>query len=186
MIQQRSSSRLFCRRPLWAVLAWAGMFSLWCFPSSISSADFGIAHPPRCPDGWFCRGCRGMGHAQTTQVSVSWQLPEEVPVDPQGSWPCFAPSHRSCAKSPDPFVSQQAGSMFHSHRGGWRWQETCRAWTCLWSWFCCNARSCLVWPSLPLLRQSWCGLPLSRCHPCTGLLPGTWNWSFLWTSTHSH
>ena len=27
---------------------------------SISSADHGIAHPPRCPEGWFWRGCRCM------------------------------------------------------------------------------------------------------------------------------
>ena len=31
-------------------------------------------------------------------------------------------------EAPDPFLSQPAGSMFHSHREGWRWQETCRAW----------------------------------------------------------
>ena len=33
---------------------------------------------------WFWRGCRVVWHAQTMQASVSWQLPEEVPVDPQG------------------------------------------------------------------------------------------------------
>ena len=32
MIQQRSSSSLSCRRPLWAVLAWAEMSMLWCCP----------------------------------------------------------------------------------------------------------------------------------------------------------
>ena len=36
-IQQRSSSSLFCRRPLWAVLARADMSTLWCCPSSMSS-----------------------------------------------------------------------------------------------------------------------------------------------------
>ena len=61
MIQQRSSSSLFCRRPLWAAVAWAGMSTLWRCPSSISSAD----HPPRCPKGWFWRGCRGVWHART-------------------------------------------------------------------------------------------------------------------------
>ena len=30
---------------------------------------------------------------------------------------------------------------------------------------------------LPLLRQSCCRFLLSRCHPCTGLLPGTCTWS---------
>ena len=47
-------------------------------------------------------------------------------------------------------------SMFYSHRGGWRWQETRRVWTCLQSWWCCTTTSCLIWPLLPLLRQSWC------------------------------
>ena len=75
------------------------------------------------------------------------------------------------------FFSQKAGSMFHRHRGGWRWQETCKAWTCLHSWCCCTTRSCLVWPLLPLLGQYWCGFLLGKCHPCTGLLPNTWNWS---------
>ena len=61
-IQQRSSSSLFCRRPLWAVLAKEGMFILWCCLSSISFADHGITHPPRCPEGWFWRGCHGVWH----------------------------------------------------------------------------------------------------------------------------
>ena len=39
---------------------------------SISSADHGVAHPPWCTEGWFCRGCRGVGHARAMQVSVSW------------------------------------------------------------------------------------------------------------------
>ena len=47
MIQQKSSSSLSYRRPWWAVLAWAGMSSLWCCPSSISSANHGITHSPR-------------------------------------------------------------------------------------------------------------------------------------------
>ena len=57
MIQQISSSSLFCRRPLWADLAWAGISTLWHCPHSISSADHGITHPQRCPDGCFWRGC---------------------------------------------------------------------------------------------------------------------------------
>ena len=98
-IQQRSYSSLFCRRPLWAVLAWAGMSTLWCCPSSISSADYGVARPPRSPEEWFWRGFRSVWHARTMQVSVSWQLPEEMPVDPQASWSCPAPSRWSCAPS---------------------------------------------------------------------------------------
>ena len=115
----------------------------------------------RCLEGWFWRDCHGMWHAQTMQVSVSWQLPEEVLVDPQRSWSCSAPSCWSCAPSrwygetslctwfwkPGSFFpSQQAGSMFHSLTGGWKWQETCRVWTCLQSRRSSTARSCLVWP----------------------------------------
>ena len=98
-IRQRSSSSLFYRRPLRAVLAWTRVSTPWYCPSSISSANHGITHPPRCPEWWFFRGIRGMWHAQTMQVSISWQLPEEVPVDPQGSWSCSAPSHWSCDPS---------------------------------------------------------------------------------------
>ena len=181
-----------CRRPLWACQARAGISTLWSCPSSISSANHSIAHPPRCPEGWFCRGCHGIWHVRSMQVSLSWQLPEEVPVDPVGSWSCCTPSHWSRAPSrryngevfsctwfQKPgffFQSQQPGSMFHSCRGKWRRQETCGAWTCLRCWWCWTIRSCLVWPLLPSLKQ-WCGLLLSRFHLCTGLLPGTWRWS---------
>ena len=71
-IQQRSSFSLFCRRPLRAILAWAGMSALWC-PLSIVSADHNIAHPPRCSKARFKRGCCGAWRARTMQVSVSWQ-----------------------------------------------------------------------------------------------------------------
>ena len=81
-IQQRSSSSLFCRGSPWAVLAWAGMLALRCCPSIISFAVHSLAHPPRCLKGWFWRGCHGVWRARTMQASVSWQLPEEVPVDP--------------------------------------------------------------------------------------------------------
>ena len=33
------------------------------------------------------------------QVSDSWQMPEKVSVDPQGSWPYSAPSRWSCGPS---------------------------------------------------------------------------------------
>ena len=67
-----------------------------------------------------------------------WQLPEEVPVDPQGSWSRPTPSCWSCTpngrcgevssgtwlQNLDPFSQrQQAGSMFHGCIGGWRWQS---------------------------------------------------------------
>ena len=38
-IQQRSSSNLFGRRPLWAVLAWAGMSTLWLALSFTTSVQ---------------------------------------------------------------------------------------------------------------------------------------------------
>ena len=102
-IQQKTSSSLFCRRPLWAILAWTGMSTRWCCPSSIYSADHGVASPSRCPEGWFWRGCRGVWHVRTMQVSVSWHLAEEVPVDPQGSWSCSAPSRWPDSRSgPEP------------------------------------------------------------------------------------
>ena len=144
-IQQRSSSSLFYRRPLWAVLAWARMSTLWCCPSSISSADHGVARLSTSPEGWFWRGCRGVWHVRTMQCSAFWQLAVRVPEDPQGSWSRFAPHRWPCAptrrcgevssgtwflKLESFFQSQQAGSIFHSQRGGWRWQETCRTWTC--------------------------------------------------------
>ena len=92
-IQQWSSSSLFCRRPLWAVLARAGIPTLWRCPSSVSSADHGVVHSPRRSEGSFWRHCCGMWHAWTMQVSISWQLPEQVPVDPLGSWSCSTPTH---------------------------------------------------------------------------------------------
>ena len=98
-VHQKSSSSLLRRRPLWAVLAWAGMSTLWCCPSSISSANHGVICPPRCPEGWLWRGCHGMWHAWAMQVSVSQQLPEEVPVDQRGSWSCSSPNCWSCAPS---------------------------------------------------------------------------------------
>ena len=72
-IQHRFSSIFFffCRKPFWAVPAWAGMSSIWCCPSSISSADQGITHPPRCPEGWFRRGRHDVLCGQTMQVFLS-------------------------------------------------------------------------------------------------------------------
>ena len=64
-IRQRFSTSLFCGRPLWAVLAWAGMSALSGCPSSISSAYRSVVHPPRCPEGWFWRGCPGVWHSRS-------------------------------------------------------------------------------------------------------------------------
>ena len=68
MYLQRSSPRLPCRRPLWSVLAWAGTCTLWCCPSSISSTDHSAAHPPRCPEEWFCWDCHDVWHSQSKRV----------------------------------------------------------------------------------------------------------------------
>ena len=46
-------------RPSWAFLTWARTSTFRHCPSSISSADHGVAHPARCPEGWFWRSCRG-------------------------------------------------------------------------------------------------------------------------------
>ena len=92
-IQQRSSFNLFFRRPLCAVLKSADMFHFLMFsPSSISSADRGITHPRRWAEGRFWRGCHGVWHAWTMQVSISWQLQEQYSEDQQRSWSCSAPS----------------------------------------------------------------------------------------------
>ena len=45
----------------------------------------------------FWRDRLGPWRARTMRVSVSCQLPEEVPVGPQGSWSCSAPNRGSCA-----------------------------------------------------------------------------------------
>ena len=68
-----------------ALLAWAGVSTLSRCPPRISSADHSVNRPPRYPEGWFWRGCRGMSQARTMQVSVSRQLPEKVPLGPQGT-----------------------------------------------------------------------------------------------------
>ena len=58
----------FCKSPLWAVLAWAGMSTLWYCPSSISSADHSVT---RCSEGWFWRGCHGVWHASFHLLTVA-------------------------------------------------------------------------------------------------------------------
>ena len=69
-------------RPVWAVLVWAGMSALWCGPSSFSSANHGIAHPPRCPEGCFWRGFHSVcDMPEPCEFLSLWQWPGEVPVD---------------------------------------------------------------------------------------------------------
>ena len=50
----------FQQEALVGSLALAGMSTLSCCPFSISSSDHGVANPPRCPEGLFWRGCRGV------------------------------------------------------------------------------------------------------------------------------
>ena len=100
-IQQSSSSSLFCGRPSWAVPARAGKSAPWHCPSSISSADRGVAHPPKVT--WmmvFERESFCMRQVWTIRVSSFFfflllffflQLPKEVAVYPQGSWSCSTP-----------------------------------------------------------------------------------------------
>ena len=99
IIQQISSSSLFCRRPLWAVLAWAWMSTLFML-----SIQFFLCRPYHCPPSkvpWsmvlerlvWCVTC-----PNHTSFCL-WQLSEEVPVHPRGSWSCSAPSYWSCGPS---------------------------------------------------------------------------------------
>ena len=161
---------LFCRTLLWADLSLGGdvhslMFPMKTFPlpTTASPTLQGTFQDV------FLRSCRGVWHVRTMQVPSLDSCQKGVPVDPQGSWSCSAPNRWSCAlsrrcrevswgtwfrKPGSFFKSLQAGSMFHRPRGGWRWQETCRAWTCLRSWWCCTARSvssshcCHCWGNL--------------------------------------
>ena len=148
----------FLRRPLWAVLAQA-----WNGPTGMGTECpfFNDVHPvflllttvslDRCQKRFLW-----------THKEVDLALhPVIVLVFEVGDTEMF-PWVLSF-ESLDPFLQgQQAESMFCSYRGGWRWWETCRALTCLRSWWCCTARFRFIWPLLPLLRQSWCGLLLSR------------------------
>ena len=115
-----------------------------------SSANHGgITHPPICLEGWFDLALHPVV-GLVIQVEDAKKFPQTLGFE-----------------GLDPFLRvSKYCSCFTAKR---RWQKICTAWTCLWSWWCCTARSSLVWP---LLRQSWCRLLWSRCHPCTGLLPG--------------
>ena len=142
----------FSRMPLWAaVLAWVGRSNLWFCPSCISSVDLGVALPLRSLERWSWRGRRGVGHARIMHVSLSWQLPEEVPVDPQGNWSCPAPSCWSYDPSRRSrksflrhlvsknriwffFQSQRAVSMFDNRQEEWRWHAVNWLWKQKWFW----------------------------------------------------
>ena len=51
-------------------------------------ADHGVTYPESCPEEWFLRGWCGVWHSKTMRVSVSWLLPEKIPVGRQASWTC--------------------------------------------------------------------------------------------------
>ena len=66
-----------------------------------SSADHGVAHPPRCPEGWSRRRCRASWHVRTTQVSISCHLVARRgrgSVGPQESW-SFVRTHADTFKA---------------------------------------------------------------------------------------
>ena len=140
-------SGLLCRRPLWAVLAWAGKSTLWCCPSIISFGGHGIAHPPRYPEKWFYRGCRSVWLARaipaldSCQTRFLWTHKEIVDLAPHPDVG-HVPQVADAEKFPQvlgfqnliPIIqSQWAGSMFQSYRAEWMWQATCNGRTCLWS-----------------------------------------------------
>ena len=138
IIQQRSSSSLFSRRPLWAVLAWLGMSTFWCCPSSISSADHSFTHPPRCPNGWFWRGCCGVWHAE------SWNFPSPDSCQKRFLWILFCTQSldrtqifkrlnilrtKKCPRTKRVFRTGEVSALTSIHRG----QEWCQEWCAQWS-----------------------------------------------------
>ena len=65
--------------------------------------DHGFAHPPECHVRWFWRLSLRVACPNHATFPVSWQLPEEVPVDPQGSCFCFAPSRSGSNRGPSAY-----------------------------------------------------------------------------------
>ena len=117
-------------------VAWVGMSTRWRCPTCI----------------FFCRQRRRpiskVAWRMVLETVMTYDMiePYKFPSPDScrtGSWSCSTPSRWSCAPSrrcgevslgtslwkPESFFlfvqSQQAGSMFHSHRGGWRRQENC-------------------------------------------------------------
>ena len=111
----------FGGRPLRAVLAKAEMSTLWCCPSSISSADHGLVQSPRCLKGWSEEAVVARGMPQAMRVSVSWQLPEEVREGRQGSWPSSASSRWSKKISCALYQSARAFSWLVSPQQNIQW-----------------------------------------------------------------
>ena len=70
-IHKRSSSRLFLQEALVDSSGMGRDVRSLMLSIHISSADHSVAQTLRCPEGWFWRGCYGVWHARTMQVSVS-------------------------------------------------------------------------------------------------------------------
>ena len=76
----------FCKRSSWAILARAGMFTLWCCSSSISSADHSFTHPPGCLDGLFWGGC--LDSFSCFHVKEAWQRKPPLLIQNCFCWIC--------------------------------------------------------------------------------------------------
>ena len=163
-IKQRSSSSLFCWMPLCAVLAWAGMSPLDC-PASIPSSWSRHPSPSKVPWRMVLKrpACRVAypKHATFRLLPVARRdscrpTRKLILLCKQSMVLCLKKKmQRSFLRhwfwtSGSFSQSQHEGSIFHSHRGGWRWQETCATWTS-WRnrWFCLTG-SCLTLRFLPI------------------------------------
>ena len=109
--------------------------TLCCCPCSISSVDRGVAHHPRCPEGWF-RKTRDKAELCELPSLDSCQkgflqTHKEVALAPHqvvGTVLLAGDAEKvfSCiwSRKPGSFSqSQQAGPIYRCHRG-WRRQET--------------------------------------------------------------
>ena len=159
-----------------SILAWAGMSTPWCCPSSIyllTMASPILKGALRVGSGEAVMMCdmpesREFLSFNSCQKRCLWtNKATDLALHPvvgscAASKRCREVSSSAWFWMPGSSVrSQPAGSMFHSQRGGWRWQETCKTWIRLWNWWHCSNRSCLIWLLLPLLRQSQYGFLFS-------------------------
>ena len=121
-------------------------------------SDHSVAHPSRCPEGWFGRNCYRAWHPKPCKF-LPLDSYQEIPMDPQGSWSSSAPSCGSCAPSRRCRVS--SGTWFWKPVSFFQSQGPC---------FTATEEDGLTRDlyKLNLLAM------LNRCHPCTGLLLGTW------------
>ena len=111
--------------------SWARTFTLWRCSSSISSADRSTAHPTKCAEGWFGRGC---------DMPKPWEFPAVDIYQMRFLWAHKIddlalhtvvgfvlqegntqkiPKVLSLQKTGSFCLSQPASSMSHSHRRWW-------------------------------------------------------------------